>query len=439
MTTLAEGAVLPPPPQPVKESETVERIPFATKLYDALLLHGPMTEVDLRQEVMVPLGEPWREYVRWNGLDPKKSQKPSDADLRKADIEYFDRAVSHGLQRGWLKRKSGKLEAAEEPPDFTPLKSLGGADRIQQRLLDDDNKRAIALLRRKDNVARRKPTTKARNALHKSLQEIGQVNPIVRWRDSSVGVVDWIIVDGTTRLELLEKDGVEPIFSELPASTPAVQVLGMRIASELNHSTKDEADEARNDYIAAMKAEGFTQDGIAKLLNMSQERVGQILRTLGKARRQMTQDDVDEIVQLSENGWSQRDISEQTGWAKTSVQRALSGPISSQATNGTTSVSQPSSSKSSGASQSSSNGSTQTKTTGGTTSGSSKSRSQLVPCALGCNSALDPNAKGVYQFASGWIENRAAGGANALVLPEKQQQWACAPCIERKKKRRRKP
>lgn len=46
-----------------------------------------------------------------------------------------------------------------------------------------------------------------------------------------------------------------------------------------------------------------------------------------------------------------------------------------------------------------------------------------------CKGAVDANATGTFQHAEGWLENRIAGGANAIALPIRHERWACGKCI----------
>jgi hypothetical protein len=51
-------------------------------------------------------------------------------------------------------------------------------------------------------------------------------------------------------------------------------------------------------------------------------------------------------------------------------------------------------------------------------------------CAY-CSVTIDSNAPGVFQHASGWIENRKRGGANTIALPIRSDMYACNECIDR--------
>jgi hypothetical protein len=48
-----------------------------------------------------------------------------------------------------------------------------------------------------------------------------------------------------------------------------------------------------------------------------------------------------------------------------------------------------------------------------------------------CSIFIDTNANGVFQFASGWLENRRKGGANTIALPNRRPRFACRECIDR--------
>lgn len=53
-------------------------------------------------------------------------------------------------------------------------------------------------------------------------------------------------------------------------------------------------------------------------------------------------------------------------------------------------------------------------------------------CAF-CTDEVNIRADGVFQFVSGWMANRGAGGGNAVALPERQQRWAHSWCIDSRK------
>ena len=54
----------------------------------------------------------------------------------------------------------------------------------------------------------------------------------------------------------------------------------------------------------------------------------------------------------------------------------------------------------------------------------------LVACSF-CGSDVDTRSFGIYQFVSGWIEQRMKGGANAIALPRRKHAYACGECIDR--------
>lgn len=58
-------------------------------------------------------------------------------------------------------------------------------------------------------------------------------------------------------------------------------------------------------------------------------------------------------------------------------------------------------------------------------------------CALqlpSCAGVVDTRRKGVFRRTRGWVENRQAGGAHSVALPEPQQAWACKACITLRRK-----
>jgi len=343
MTTNAEGTATPSPPPPLsQESATVSPIPLGRHLWDLLAVHGPLLRHDLFHKAAIPIGEPWREYVRWNGLQGKK---PSQNDLAAADRAYFDRALDQSLRRGWLVTKGDRLAAGECPPEHRALSTLGGVDAAGQpnvhtltrRMIGDDDRKALDLLREKTNPARRKPFKRKVDKLRESLRTIGQVNDIICWHP--IGQPDPIFVDGQTRYELLLELEVEPRIDWLPKEMSATHVLGMRIAAELQNTTKDDTKEARDRYIAELASRGFTQQSIAEMLGLSQQNVSKILKMADKSgRREVDDDEIAEMRELQEAGWTERDIAEDTGWSKTTVHRALtrdSGPVTTPGSNGT--------------------------------------------------------------------------------------------------------
>lgn len=47
-----------------------------------------------------------------------------------------------------------------------------------------------------------------------------------------------------------------------------------------------------------------------------------------------------------------------------------------------------------------------------------------------CGFTLDRTAPGVYRRLAGWARNRAQGGPSSVILPEREERWACAACID---------
>lgn len=322
-TVTPEGAVLPPPPEPVPESVTIEPVPFGRQLWDLVTLLGPLTPIELRLQARFPLGETWREYIRWNNLS--HNTKANQELLRKADQEYFDRALQQAIERGWLVLERGKVKADVCPPEHTPGKTIGNERALRSKANGNDERMAYELLINKKSAARHLDISR-RAELRKSLKAVGQMYPILRWQPFGN---EPIIIDGVTRQELLLDIGVpddEIRYEDLGAMT-AVEALQRRIELELNSTSKDLRDEARNKYIADLAAVGFTQQQIAKLVAVSQQRVSKILSPLQPElyRRQPTSKVVAEFEALSAGGWNLRAIAEKTGWSKDTVQRYLTG------------------------------------------------------------------------------------------------------------------
>jgi transcriptional regulator with XRE-family HTH domain len=320
---VTEGAP-PPPPDVVPESETMEPIPYARKLWDLVVLFDGLSEGELRSKAPMPMGEPWREYVRWNfgGREPTRTKEA----LLEADRQYFDRGLIHGLERGWLIRKGHKIVAGDPPPQHAPLSTLGTQRSMRAHYLADTEAQCLNLLR----TGKARHTKLSKTALRKSLRTIGQQYEIIRW---SPGMGhDPIIVDGVTRFEILTKDmgkaEADIHFRELPSTMTAAEVMQYRIELELNSTSKDQSTEARNDYIAALAAGGIVQSEIAKLVALSQNRVSEILSTVsGDRYRAQTPDDDDvaEFKRLAAGGWNQRAIAERTGWSQRTVSNYLAG------------------------------------------------------------------------------------------------------------------
>ncbi len=43
----------------------------------------------------------------------------------------------------------------------------------------------------------------------------------------------------------------------------------------------------------------------------------------------------------------------------------------------------------------------------------------------------DTNARGVFQLAHGWLENRKSGGANTIALPLRRDIYSCHDCVDK--------
>jgi len=48
-----------------------------------------------------------------------------------------------------------------------------------------------------------------------------------------------------------------------------------------------------------------------------------------------------------------------------------------------------------------------------------------------CARELDTREPGVHQYVHGWVKNRQGGGGHGVSLPEREQRWAHAWCIDR--------
>jgi hypothetical protein len=276
-----------------------------------------MATEKLRREARYPLGETMREFVRWNGN--------SNPTTEQADQAYFDRALQQGIERGWLVVNRGRVSAGTCPPLHTPMQTIGSERALRSRLNGDLERKALALLEDPKGVARHQDFVR-KPALRKSLNEVGQLYPILRWRPFGHD----IIVDGVTRHELLLDLGraeEEIYYEDLPDSLTAVEVLQRRIEIELNSTSKDQSDESRNNYIVALSNVGFTGSEIAKVVKLSKGRVDQILREVSNRCASPSKNDVQEFKRLSDAGWGQRAIAEHTGWSQGTVSNYLSRPV----------------------------------------------------------------------------------------------------------------
>lgn len=54
----------------------------------------------------------------------------------------------------------------------------------------------------------------------------------------------------------------------------------------------------------------------------------------------------------------------------------------------------------------------------------------LTLCEL-CDEPIVADRPGTYQYASGWLPTRAAGGANTIACAEREPRYACSVCIDR--------
>ena len=300
-------------------------MPFARHLWDLVTLFDGLTPTALRTAARSPQGEPWREYIRWNGLPHTTKSTPQL--LLQADHEYFDRALAHGIKRGWLIKRGAKIIAGTCPPEHEPMGTIGNEKTLRARLQGDDERKAFDLLLDPKSAARHTEITRKPD-LRKSLKAVGQLYPILRWQ---VFGNEPIIIDGVTRYELLRDLGTpeeEISFRDLPQGLTAIEALQLRVEAEINSTAKDLQENARNDYIAKLEAEGFTQASIGKLVNLSRSRISEVLSTMSDGRHRgqtPTEEEVKEFQTLTDAGWNLRAVAEQTGWSKSTVSNYLSG------------------------------------------------------------------------------------------------------------------
>ncbi len=238
--------------------------------------------------------------------------------------EHLTLGIKQGLERGWLKLVGDAIDAANPPPQHSPLGCLAVAGTIEQRAkavvdtFSDAQSQARRVLQ--DVVlSRKKPTPEGRAALRDSLENIGQVTPILRLRQ--VGAPP-IIVDGVTRLELCQELGLEPLFQDFPASMTPLEALSYRIAVEVAGTSKGQQNKSRDQYIESLAKAGFTQEGIADAIRASRALVSKVLkdqRIKTSGRPSPTEQDVDEFVSLARRGESLRAIAAVTGWGQQTV------------------------------------------------------------------------------------------------------------------------
>jgi len=314
----------------------MEPIPFARKFYDFVLLEDGLTELDLRERVKSTGGEAWREYVRWNfsGKEPSRTQ----AALAAADREYFDRSLAHGVERGWLIKKGQKYYPGVPPPEHKPLTTVGNTERaLRQVLYGPKELEALEALR---NGSLRNTKFTNRPELKASLKTFGQLYPILRL---PLFGGDTVIIDGITRHEILSKELKVPEdeikYDDLDSNLTILEAVQLRTTMELNSTSKDVSQEARDKYIASLQALGLSQQDIGKIVKVTQQRVSQVINSISpdtQARTPTTQE-VNEFRWLSDAGWNVRAIAERTGWSKSTVNNYLKGVRTVQPTKSTAS------------------------------------------------------------------------------------------------------
>jgi hypothetical protein len=56
-----------------------------------------------------------------------------------------------------------------------------------------------------------------------------------------------------------------------------------------------------------------------------------------------------------------------------------------------------------------------------------------MPVCQFCGNELDPRVAGTYKRVEGWVENRTAGGANAVTFRRDLGEYAHRFCVEQKR------
>lgn len=333
-----ESAIPAPPPPPVPEEAGDDFNPsrgrILYKVWDKVLIYGPISETDLYPKIQFQTGGSWRKYLR---MHPEAGAGAAEHDPtlgEKANRWYFEQEIAFGLKNGYLKREGDDLVIGTCPPEHEPLQTVGGDDGVRKVLEKDKNASALDILRNKTNPARRKPIPYKVAALRKSLATpgVGQLDAVRMWQPPNVGA-DPIIINGQTRLGVMEKmgwsfdheDPAKRIKREwLPEGTSATEALLQRIHHELHASTKDQSKEAEEAYVEQLHAAGVSQADIAKEIGLTQQRVNQILAKKGKVKKR-TEPSKAEIRQwheMHEAGWPYRDIAEfSTGYGKDTIRR----------------------------------------------------------------------------------------------------------------------
>lgn len=312
-----EGLVVP-----VFDRLAVEPRPLAQMIWDTCVVVGPQTHTQLFERLEHLMGDASREHALRN---PNEKRGPITGRMLFDDKhEHLALGIKQGLERGWLKLFGNAIDAADPPPQHSPLGYLAVSGTIEQRAkavvdaFSDDQSRARRLLQ-DAMLSRKKPTPEGRAALRDSLEQIGQITPILRWRQVAAPP---IIVDGVTRLELCEELGLEPHFLDLPPSTTPLEALSYRIALDVAGTSKGQHNRTRDQYTESLAKAGFTQESIAASIKDSRALVNKVLkdrRIKTSGRPSPTEQDVDEFVALARRGESLRAIAAETGWGQQTV------------------------------------------------------------------------------------------------------------------------
>lgn len=318
-TTGGAAGVPSAPPPLSREQSGMEvngrgRTLFVVWDYAAVL--APITRNDLYLRIAGGLqgGAAWREYRRHH---PEVRDGDSQRLLGTAERWHFHREVDSGIEAGFLTEGDGGLAIGTCPPAHIPLESIGGTEGATAVLLADEGRAALEVLRGKEQRARQRSTAEGRRRLRASLEAVGQLYPIRRYRAGG----EWIVVDGVEREEALREMGVEPRYVEVEGS--ALRALLERVHHEMVRTTKDES--RTEAFLKGLAEHGVVAGRIKTALDDVADSVRLALREMPEPAKSPAPEEVERWRGLAAAGWSRRDIAERTGWPQTVVARRLDG------------------------------------------------------------------------------------------------------------------
>ena len=268
-------ATAPPPPVFPTDKEIAadyhEGDRFVQRLWDHIFLQEDgIDRLRLKTEIVFAPGVPWTWYCQVNPAARKMT--PTITNIGKAEKVYLDTTLDNAIAHDWLVEKNGKLYVGPVSlPEHKPLQTVGGEEGAVNFILESENDKAFAELRKKTGVGRRTRSAPMRVELVESIKKFGQANPIIKWQPRGQTVI--ITVDGATREEICGELGIEPWVVFLAPETPATTVLALRIETERVCSTKSQAEEARTRWIESLRVAGISTEEIARMVGLSKSRV----------------------------------------------------------------------------------------------------------------------------------------------------------------------